>query len=206
MTEKTSSPENETYHHGNLKQSLLDAAVRALRNHSVEQLSLRALAREAGVSQTAPYRHFKDKHQLLAELARQGFDELTEALLQDRKPNETSAQAMQACGRGYLRFALNNPEKYRLMFGKGMHDKSLYPELEESGMRSFGVLLEWVTKGIENDELDASDPELTAYHIWACVHGLASLIMDGKSRCTEPEAIEQLVEANLKIIGQRLLK
>ncbi|WP_221801315.1 TetR/AcrR family transcriptional regulator [Oceanobacter mangrovi] len=198
--------ENDSYHHGNLRQALLDAAVRTLKNHSVEQLSLRALAREAGVSQTAPYRHFKDKHQLLAELATQGFDELTEALLADRQPEDNTAQAMSACGRGYLRFALNNPEKYRLMFGKGMHDRTLYPELEASGMRAFGVLQEWVTRGIENDELDASDPELTAYHVWACVHGLASLIMDGKSHCSDQESVEQLVEANLGMIKQRLLK
>ena len=109
---------SNTYHHGNLRAELLDTAVEQLRTSSVEDLSLRALAREIGVSQTAPYRHFADKNELLAAMATRGYRELVRALHDaGETASDSPRQELYAFAHAYVTYASNHPQMFKLMFG-----------------------------------------------------------------------------------------
>ncbi|ASP40230.1 TetR family transcriptional regulator [Bacterioplanes sanyensis] len=167
------------YHHGNLRQALLDAALQLIREHGIEQLSLRAIAREVGVSQTAPYRHFADKNQLLVEIARQTFEELASHCQQAVQPGASTPDNIHHCGLAYLEFALANPERYKLTFGQSIEHRDEYPELVAAGMASFSVLLKLMENGIADGSLIDQDARLLANTCWSSIHGCASLAIDG---------------------------
>jgi AcrR family transcriptional regulator len=151
-----------TYHHGDLRSALLQAAGQILEKEGLGALSLREAARRAGVSHAAPYRHFPDRERLLADLAAQGF-ELLNAELRKRAEGEM--------GLGYLEFALAHPQRFRLMFG-GQLSFNDYAELRAAGEGRYEDLQE--VFGSLGD-----DAPLAAAVAWALVHGLASLILDG---------------------------
>lgn len=172
------SDDKQQYHHGKLRQALLETAVLHLREEGIEKLSLRAMARELGVSQTAPYRHFRDKNALLAALATEGFEQLkreTEAAALAH-PDDAAA-ALQACGVAYVRFARTHPEKYQLMFGPGIVECQRYAELVASSEASFRVLLEVVERTQAQGLFAGKSAQMVANTAWALVHGLATLII-----------------------------
>ena len=139
----------QPYHHGNLKQALLDKALDHLRLHGPDKISLRALARDVGVSQTAPYRHFADKTALLAALAAEGFRRLYKVSHSDTAADDSAAEALQKSGKAYIYFALDNPELYRLMFGPMLSPDDDFAELE-----ALLVLLEQqIGEGRDDSEL-----------------------------------------------------
>lgn len=207
----TSDDYTNSYHHGNLHQALLEAAVTELRNGSVEQLSLRALARHVGVSQAAPYRHFKDKEDLLAQLAIWSFDGLTAALKQasEYQPERTLRQRLRACGEAYIHYALAHPEKYRLMFGRFLPDRHLNPALHHSGEQAFMVLVNLIRQGVDDGILIQQDPQLLAFHLWSSIHGLSSLLIDDFDQChdgyNESER-QQLIQSNLDLLGTGIVR
>lgn len=141
-----------TYHHGELRAALLSAAAKILEREGREAISLRDLARRAGVSHTAPYRHFADRQALLAALADEGF-----ALL----AKELEGKAWREQAVAYVRFALANPERFRLMFTRPVPD----------ALRRF----------VEGDG--------AAQATWALVHGLAELMLSGQLAGADPEAV-----------------
>lgn len=150
-----------TYHHGDLRAALLQAAGKALEKQGITGLSLRDAARRAGVSHNAPYRHFADRDALLAALAAEGFRMLGEALRD--KPGR-------ARGEAYVRFALEHPQRFRLMFG-GLLPITRYPELRESASGAYQSLVDaWK---------DMPEPQIAAAAAWSLVHGLAQLLLDG---------------------------
>lgn len=167
------------YHHGNLRAALLQAAVELIREAGVEKLSLRGLARKVGVSQTAPYRHFQDKNHLLVEIAKQTFEELAQATSALIDPEYSATKNIEAAGKAYLNFAIQNPERYKLMFGSGIENRGEYPDLIESGQQSFDVLRQLVIVGIEQQELLADDPQVLSTNCWSAIHGFATLAIDG---------------------------
>ena len=142
-----------TYHHGDLRAALLRAAARMLEKQGVNEVSLRQLARKAGVSHSAPYRHFPDRDALLAALAQEGFDRLRERL---------AASRGRAIGEAYVAFALEHPQRFRLMTGA-------------RSRQTYAVLLEAFRARQE-----VPDPERAAAAAWALVHGLATLLLDGQ--------------------------
>jgi len=150
-----------TYHHGDLRSAMLRAAGKVLEKEGLAGLSLRDLARRAGVSHNAPYRHFPDRDSLLAALAAEGFQQLGEAM-QGRSGKEM--------GEAYVRFALDNPERFRLMFG-GAVPIAKYPELQAAASATHAALVEAFK--------DHPRPEVAAAAAWALVHGLAHLKLDG---------------------------
>lgn len=170
---------NGQYHHGNLKVALLQAAVELIRETSVEKLSLRALARKVGVSQTAPYRHFKDKNHLLVEIAKETFAEMVIVTTKELNPQQSPPQNICNCGRAYLQYAIDNPERYKLVFGPSIENREHYPDLLEAGMGSFAVLMRLVEQGISSGDFLDHCPTLLANACWASMHGFASLAIDG---------------------------
>ncbi|MFZ3186785.1 MAG: TetR/AcrR family transcriptional regulator [Pseudomonas sp.] len=176
------------YHHGNLRQSLLDNSLQLLRAEGSEALSLRRLAELTGVSRAAPYHHFKDKQALLAAVAAQGFAELA-ALLQQLVSDEQIAleQRLQQAVLGYLDFAQAQPALYQLMFGQTLwpadspaHGNSVsttqFQRAAKDCFRQYVHLFERLQAA---GQLASSNALRSAQLLWATLHGLATLTRDG---------------------------
>lgn len=164
-----STPEDDgasarPYHHGDLKAALLAAAGELLVEKGEAGISLREVARRAGVSHNAPYRHFPDRDSLLAALAAEGFDELS----------ERSRQAGELAGLGqcYVAFALEQPGRFALMFSPGL-DKSRHPELQAAALQLFDLLREAVRQAAPK-----RDVQIATLAAWSLVHGLSQLLLD----------------------------
>lgn len=187
-----------TYHHGNLRQELMLAAITAIRENGVEKLSLRALARNVGVSQTAPYRHFTDKNELLAEVASLALHELAEVVTNAIKPHKSATQNIQQASEVYLRFAFSNPEKYRLMFGPTVTQRENYPQLISAGQSAFVVLQRFIEQGQTSGEIINKPAALLANSCWACIHGFALAQMDGLlARLDLPASLEETITQHI---------
>lgn len=186
------------YHHGNLRQALIDAAVDQIKTHGIDKLSLRGLARAVGVSQTAPYRHFEDKNQLLADIATQAFEDLYEATFRYVNPDDTPLVNIGRTGFRYLMFARANPERYKLMFGPSIQNRSNYETMIATGQRGFEVLIGEVERGIQRGEFLNQNPFVLANVLWTQVHGLASLVIDGFYENKElPMPLEQFISVQM---------
>ena len=126
----------KSYHHGNLKQELIDCACKLCERDGYTKLSIRTLAKESGVSQTAPYRHFETKEALYASVATDGFKKLHRACYIDINKKVTKKHLVEK-GCKYIEFGLNNANTYDLMFGTAVGDFSNYPELLESANSTY---------------------------------------------------------------------
>jgi AcrR family transcriptional regulator len=183
----TVSTSNRAYHHGDLPAALIQSARALLAEGGTEALSLRAVARRAGVSAMAPYRHFPDKEALLAEVAADGFRD-RRATLEAVDGSAAPGQALVEQGVAYVCFACAHPALFRLMFGPpraGWH-----PALKRDGGHAHSVLARRVAA-------ETAEPERHSRTLacWSLVHGLASLIIDGQfdMRETTPEALAREV-------------
>ena len=168
------------YHHGSLRQALLDAAETVLDRDGIDGLTLRAAAREAGVSHGAPAHHFGDLAGLLTELAASGFVRLRETVLaevDDAAAQTGPAAYSAALGRGYIRFARSHPGIFLLMFRSERLDWSS-PSLSVAGPAAF-VLLSSRSVG-DTIEESAVERLIVASTRWSLMHGLATLIIDGR--------------------------
>ena len=190
-----------SYHHGNLRHELMHAAIDAIRQQGVEKLSLRALARAVGVSQTAPYRHFTDKNELLAEVASLALKELADVISSAIKPGDSAAQNIQHASETYLRYAFDNPEKYRLMFGPTIALRKNYPPLIAAGQSAFIVLQGFIELGQANGEIIQAPAALLANSCWACIHGFALAHMDGLlARLDLPASQEEIIKQHIEMM------
>ncbi|MBV1933905.1 MAG: WHG domain-containing protein [Parvibaculaceae bacterium] len=175
---RTSSKASDSYHHGDLRQALVHAATQIVEEDGVLALSLRGVARAAGVSQTAPYHHFQDKEALLAMVAETGFRDLAEDMVTARDADASSGATLQALGVAYILFATRNPGRFRLMFGPQIKDKTCHGTLLEVSSVSFELIKEGVAARMK--DVDALPESLMANTMsaWSSVHGLATLIND----------------------------
>jgi AcrR family transcriptional regulator len=155
------------YHHGDLESALVRTAGKILEKEGVEALSLREVARRAGVSHNAPYRHFPEREAMLAALAAEGFDWLGAA---QRKAAE--AGGLRAMGEAYVGFALAHPQRFRLMFG-GRIPLAKHPKLRDIAARAIETLAGALSAGVPEAQA-ATDSSIAA---WALVHGLAQLLL-----------------------------
>lgn len=201
MSRAASNQNNATsYHHGNLREALLSAAVDSIREQGAENLSLRALARVVGVSQTAPYRHFADKNGLLVELARQTFDELSRVTSERIDPALNCAENLLRAGEAYLRYAIANPEKYRLIFGSSITQREQYPKLQTAARSAFNVLLQLMAEGAQRGEFLPTEPMLLANNCWSSIHGFALLTIDGVfARKEQPLGFDDMLRVHLQM-------
>lgn len=201
------SNEQGNYHHGNLRLALLNAAIEQIKEVGVDKLSLRSIARTVGVSQTAPYRHFKDKNELLAEVAAQAFNELYQVNSSVITPHASALENIQKSGMTYLQYAIENPEKYRLLFGSTIQNRRSYSRMVEAGEQSFQLLIDQVELGIDAGEFIPGCPLLLANTLWTQVHGAASLILDGFYQGRElPMPFNDFLTAQIQIGSRALLR
>lgn len=171
----------ETYHHGDLRRALVDAAVELLAEADAKSLSLRQVAKRAGVSHAAPYRHFEDKEALLAVVAEEGFHDFTRYLEQAVAawPHDP-IQQFKASGQAYLRYALEHSVHYQLMFGEFSTSSCEYQPLAVASNASFGVLVGIIVAGQTQQVFRPGDPQLMALCAWTQVHGMAMLLLSGR--------------------------
>ena len=175
------------YHHGDLRHALIQEAVRTIEAGGVAALTLRAVGQRLGVSRTALYRHFADKSALLAAVGHQGFgafkDELTGAATLG-----AGRVGFEAMGRAYVRFAITHPAHYRVMFGGFLEACESEPELAQAAAASFQVLVDAIVAQQQAGLLRRDDPAQMAGFIWAIVHGIAMLTIDGQLADRDPDA------------------
>lgn len=180
-----STSESRPYHHGDLRGALLRAAQDMLDEGGPAAVGLREAARRAGVSPTAPYRHFADKDALLAALATEGFKALSAALAQAAQPEEGRLNRM---GEAYVRFALANPGRFRLMFGQGAAQLGRDPVLAEAAKATFAALGGVTGSAAPSPVRDSMAARAPAIRGWAFVHGLAFLLLDGMLPAQEADS------------------
>jgi AcrR family transcriptional regulator len=166
----------DPYHHANLRQILLDAAVALIGEVGPRAFTLREVARRAGVSHNAPYRHFASKDELLAEVAAEGFDRLTASMRKSMARAKSPRERLQECGCGYVAFALRWPQHFLVMFDlpKAPHGKE-----NLAGESAFAVLCECVAAAQQSGDLPAGDLLPLAWMAWSFVHGIAKLAISG---------------------------
>jgi AcrR family transcriptional regulator len=170
------------YHHGNLRNAVIDTAMAMLHEGKNWQFTLREVARRAGVSHAAPYRHFPDKAALLSEMTLLGFDRLREALTTARPSRPRSMRdEFLIVASAYVQFGTANPALYRLMFG-GDEGKSADVHLNERAVAAFGVLLELLERGQAEGVLRKREVRGQAAAGWALMHGITMLTIDGLFR------------------------
>jgi AcrR family transcriptional regulator len=168
------------YHHGDLHQEILCAACELLEEHNIASLSLRQVAKKVGVSHTAPYRHFKDKEDLLAGVAGVGFKQLTQQMAAAvAANNDDPAAQLKEAAHGYVNMALRHPQCTQLMFSGILPCDDTYPELKASGDTAFDGLKSIIEEGQSSGAFVKGDVEALALSAWATIHGLASLIISG---------------------------
>ena len=168
------------YHHGDLRRALLDAAVEILESDGVGALSLRAVARRAGVSATAPYHHFADKQALLAAVNAQSFEQLSDTMSQTASAAGDSIDRIVLLGIGYVNYATRNPQRFRLMFGAAVTDTEAYEELAEMGRAAFSMIGGAISHHLARVPPPAPEPATATLAAWSIVHGLATLLVDGR--------------------------
>jgi len=167
------------YHHGNLREALLEEAIAALAEVPAEQLSLRAIARTLGVSQTAPYRHFNGKEALLAAIATRGYRTLLDSLEAARQDAGSAADLqLHAVARAYVDFASQHDQLFKLMFGPLVQPSEKYPELREVSRATLLLVQDIMREGMRQEVIREDDVVNLSNSAWAGIHGLATLTID----------------------------
>src|SRR5262245_17093781 len=162
-----------------VRADILNASITLMNEGGLGALSMREVARRAGVSHQAPYHYFPDREAILAELAGEGFDQLYDYMVSALGHARDKASRVRALGDAYVRFALNNPEVFKLMFRCEMCDLSNYPSAKAKADKCFEVVV--ATVGGHGTAADKSDPDLVpVIAAWSIAHGLATLLLEGK--------------------------
>jgi AcrR family transcriptional regulator len=189
-----------TYHHGDLREALVAAGTAILEKQGLAGLSLRAIARQAGVSHAAPHHHFETLADLLAEIAARGFERFVAVLEQSAKNSSTPEARLQAMSRAYVGFALANPAVYGLMFRQSARELTS-PRLAEAASAAWRQL-----EGLLIDLPGAHAPgdvQARAAFVWSAVHGLATLLID--KRFPPKVDVQGLIDANARRIASAVV-
>jgi AcrR family transcriptional regulator len=167
------------YHHGNLREALLEAAIRLIAEVGPTAFTLREVARRAGVSHNAPYRHFQDRDDLMAAVAAQGFRELTRAMIEAAAPKSDALERLKHAGLAYVTFALRRPEHFTVMFDAPI-SKRKHPDSAAAAEESFATLLGFVKGCQDAGRLPSGELRQMALLAWTMVHGIAKLATTGR--------------------------
>lgn len=188
LTKKTTSKAkgkteavSDSYHHGDLRSALVNAAVKMLETTSQEELSLRELARTVGVSQAAPYRHFKSKEDLFAAINQQGFEIKFKMMKSavDKYRSDPKEMLIQ-CGLAYFQMGLKHPQHFKLMMLSKHCPKPEYPELMLISASNLALLRDIVEIAQKEKVLGAGDPMHFTLQCWALVHGITALYVESR--------------------------
>jgi AcrR family transcriptional regulator len=202
-----SHPAPAPYHHGDLRRALIAAALAMVTEEQDWTFSLREVARRAGVSPSAPYNHFADKRDLLAEVAVSGFQRLRDGLAAAVADPQSPADAVVACLGTYVRLGMENPALYRLMFGPELtafKGAERPPKMVTAGNDAKAILSRVISNGARSGDFDLLwDKEeqlaLATFVAWSAVHGLTMLIIDNLmgQHVSAEAAIEEAIQTQL---------
>ncbi|MBT5185814.1 MAG: TetR/AcrR family transcriptional regulator [Kordiimonadaceae bacterium] len=167
-----------TYHHGNLREVLITSALEILKEGTIQDLSLRALARKAGVSQTAPYRHFEDKEALIVVLILEGSAIMQEYMKNAIAISDDPVERLINLGISYCDFSQDHPAHFRLMFSGNVEDKEKYEALVEADKNGSEIVEVIVSECMKLPNAPQIKPEIVRLACWSLVHGLANLILN----------------------------
>lgn len=179
----------DTYHHGNLKAVLLKAAAQVIAKTGVDGFTLREVARRAGVSHNAPYRHFASKEDLIAALATDSLRQLTEFVRESAAAEPAEELRIRAAARAYVSFALKHPSRFHLTFHAAF-DRESFPEYVATYTASLALL----TGLIEVHIPTGTDPEVASELIWSTVHGISELGLAKRLREGDRKQLEVLAD------------
>jgi AcrR family transcriptional regulator len=180
-----------SYHHGHLREALLESALVLLKEAGLESLTLREVARRAGVSPGAPYHHFKDKAQLVQALAQRSLETLDQLSFEAVQDKKMPSEKLHALGFAYILYAVRHPAEFRLMFRPEMSSPLEFPDPKTAPV--FRVLLSVIAGSSETEQQQLT----TAISAWSLVHGLAVLLIDGPLHglTSHQGQLEKLIEA-----------
>lgn len=181
------STSKATYHHGDLRAALVRAAMELLEESGEADLSLRAVARRAGVSAAAPYRHYADREALVSAVAAVGYQELAQQLAAAH-PSPSTPEQLASVAIAYVQFALERPALFRIMFTEPCDRDN------DDRVAATAAVAQYVHAIVERAFPEA-DAEALATAIWALVHGLAFLHLDGKLDATSPTLVADRITA-----------
>lgn len=191
------------YHHGNLRQVLLNAGVALIRKVGPKSFTLREVARRAGVSHNAPYRHFRDKDELISAIVGQGFERLNDAMIGQAAAGKTGVERLELCGRAYVNFALRWPGHFTAMFdlapqrGEGRLQAD---NRASAGDMAFQTLVGFIAQCQNEKVFPEGDPLRFALMAWSVVHGIAKLAVSGRLSSQKEEVLDFTSKATAALI------
>ncbi len=177
------------YHHGDLSRALLQEALRTIQKDGVSALTMRGVGAKLGVSRTALYRHFADKSALLAAVATEGFRTLRLRTQEAWDTHAGGQPGLQAMGEAYVTFAVAHPSHYRVMFGGYVRDSGPDSDLTREGAGAFQVLVNAIVSQQKQGLVRPDNPLALAQYVWATVHGIALLAIDGQLKQAAEDVI-----------------
>jgi AcrR family transcriptional regulator len=177
-TARAKKTQKSRYHHGNLRRVLLDTALAMVEAAGPGALSLRELARRAGVSHAAPYRHFASREALIVALAEEGFIGLGQEMTALAAGEADPLRRFRALGVAYVRYAVAHPGHFKVMFSSELHEGPEHPELAAAGTPTLQALIDAIAAGQATGVVRAGDPKALALPAWSMVHGLSMLLVD----------------------------
>lgn len=205
-TEETDHYDKRPYHHGDLRNACITAALELLHVLGINGVTLRSVAEKAGVSHSAPYRHFATKRDLLAACAARGFRMLEyEVTKAASSSGDNPVEQLINGSFAYARFASDHPHHYRLMFGDELADAE-YPEIAEAGKLAFGVPILFFEAAQKAGIVRKSDPRIQAFALWSALHGVVNFHIDSRStQIADASAIDGNLRSILSILLEGLV-
>lgn len=172
-------PKKKAYHHGDLKNALIEAGADILSKEGVSALTLRKVAQKAGVSHAAPYAHFTDKQALIAAISTEGYKQLYEqiALVAEQYRSDPRRRFVEASW-AYVQFALDEPDQFKVTLSGMIEKEQDYPAFVEISKQTFGLVVEVVEQCQQAGLLRKGAPDLTAVSVWALIHGFVTLLLE----------------------------
>jgi len=194
---------SKPYHHGDLRNALIQAGLELLSEGGVQELDLRKVARRAGVSHAAPYRHFADKQALIAAINEEGFHLLTERIRSSlREVSDEPVEQLLGVALAYVRFAQENPWLMREMFSGITIERETFESLHAASKSVYRLYAEVIRSGQERGKIVDGDPTALAGVLWSVLHGLAMLIIENQMRpyADGPEGTERVTRYTIEVL------
>jgi AcrR family transcriptional regulator len=195
------------YHHGDLRHSLIQAGLELLSEGGAAALDLRKVARKAGVSHAAPYRHFADKQALVAAINEEGFRRLAERIRSTlREAPDDSLEQLQAIAKAYVQFACEHPWLMREMFSGLTVEREAFPDLSAASKAVFMTYMEVVKSGQEEGKIIEVDPGALSGVLWSLLHGVAMLTIENQMRpyTDGPDGAERVARFSVQMLYEGL--
>ncbi len=171
----------KSYHHGHLKNALISAGIEILSKEGLAGLSIRKVAKKAGVSHAAPYAHFADKQALIAAISTEGYRRLYDQLSAAVESHKDNPQQMLVeVGWAYIQFAMRDPEHFKTMFSGVIEQEKDYPEFREMSQKSFELLVSLVRDCQEAGLLAPGSADMVSISLWSLVHGFVLLLLESQ--------------------------